>query len=70
MDSSALAVVLAADRRLGATGGVLRLANVSAEVRRVLRICGLSELVLPSPGAQLRRRVCRAAHWGHSPGRR
>lgn len=48
IDSSALSVVLAADRRLAATGGALRLAHVSAEVRRVLRICGLADLVLPS----------------------
>ncbi len=49
MDSSALSVVLAADRRLAATGGGLRLLHVSAAVGRVLRICGLGELVQPSP---------------------
>jgi anti-sigma B factor antagonist len=55
MDSSALSVVLAADRRLAATGGALRLAHVAPEVRRVLRICGLADLVLPSPVVALRR---------------
>lgn len=65
MDSSALAVVLAADRRLEAAGGALRLANVSAQVRRVLRICGLAHLVLHTSAEQLRRKVCRAAHLVH-----
>lgn len=59
IDSSALSVVLAADRRLMATGGALRLAHVSAEVRRVLRICGLGSMVLPSPCAGGRRHGCR-----------
>ena len=48
MDSSALAVVLAANRRLEATGGALRLTHVAPDVCRVLRICGLGDLVLPS----------------------
>ena len=65
MDSSALSVVLAADRQLMATGGGLRLAHASAEVQRVLRICGLADLVLPAPSARSRRRVCRVAHRVH-----
>jgi len=43
LDSSALAVVLSAERRLRSTGGSLRLVHVSEEVLRVLRICGLAE---------------------------
>ena len=43
LDSSALAVVLTAERRLRASGGSLRLVNVAEEVLRVLRICGLAE---------------------------
>jgi anti-anti-sigma factor len=53
LDSSALSVVLAADRRLAATGGALRLVHVSARVRRVLGLCGLADLVLPAPVAVL-----------------
>ena len=62
IDSSALSIVLAADRRLAASGGQLKLAHVSPPVRRVLRICGLADLVLPSPAVGLRRTLCRAAH--------
>ncbi len=61
MDSSALSIVLAAERRLTASGGELRLAHVSADVRRVLRICGLSALVLPAPLMALRHGACRTA---------
>jgi anti-sigma B factor antagonist len=43
LDSSALAVVLSAERRLRGSGGSLRLVNVAEEVLRVLRICGLAE---------------------------
>lgn len=51
-DSSALAVLVAADRRLASTGGSLRLAHVPARIGRVLRICGLGALVLPSRDVQ------------------
>jgi anti-sigma B factor antagonist len=53
MDSSALSVVLTADRQLRATGGCLRLVNVADEVLRVLRICGLAERLVrrPEPSA-------------------
>lgn len=61
MDSSALSIVLAADRRLAASGGRLRLAHVSSEVRRVLRICGLGGLVLPSPVVALPRGLGRTS---------
>ena len=61
MDSSALSIVLAADRRLTASGGRLELAHVSSEVRRVLRICGLGDLVLPSSVVALHRNRCRRA---------
>jgi anti-sigma B factor antagonist len=61
LDSSALSVVLAADRRLAVTGGSLRLVHVSAEVRRVLRICGLADLVLPSPVVALHGSLGRTA---------
>lgn len=53
IDSSALSVVLAADRRLAVTGGGLRLVNVCPEVGRVLRICGLADLVVHTPGVVL-----------------
>lgn len=43
LDSSALALVVAAERRLRATGGSLQLVHVSGAVLRVLRICGLAE---------------------------
>ena len=65
LDSSALSVVLNADRRLAVTGGSLRLAHVSAEVRRVLRICGLADLVLPSPVVALHGSADRTAHLVH-----
>ena len=51
MDSSAIAVLLAADRRLRATGGQLRLLNASEGVLRVLRICGLAHWVVPGDGS-------------------
>ena len=47
LDSSALAVVLSAERRLRESGGTLRLVNVAEEVLRVLRICGLAERLVP-----------------------
>ena len=47
LDSSALAVVLGAERRLRATGGTLRLVHVPEAVLRVLRICGLAEQLVP-----------------------
>ena len=43
IDSSALAVVLAADRRLQREDGELVLVNVHPNVLRVLRICGLAD---------------------------
>lgn len=49
MDSSALSVVLTADRQLRATGGALQLAHVAEEVLRVLRICGLADRLVRSP---------------------
>ena len=62
IDSSALSVVLAADRRLAATGGALRLTHVSGPVARVLRICGLAHLVLPTPAVVLHLPAREAAH--------
>ena len=53
MDSSALAVVLAAEGRLHADGGVLVLINVEERVLRVLRICGLAERLVAQPGHAL-----------------
>lgn len=43
IDSSALSVILSAERRLQDSGGQLRLVNPADDVSRVLRICGLSE---------------------------
>lgn len=65
LDSAALSVVLAADRRLAASGGSLRLEHASPAVRRVLRICGLADLVLPSPVIALHGNSGRAAQLIH-----
>ena len=46
IDSSALAVVLSAHRRLLRTGGALRLVHPADSVLRVLRICGLADRLL------------------------
>lgn len=63
MDSSGLAVLLAADRRLRSTGGRLRLAHVADDVLRVLRICGLADrFVRPAAPPVHRCRGMRAAH--------
>ena len=49
VDSSALAVVLAAECRLHGSGGVLVLVNVDERVLRILRICGLAERLVLQP---------------------
>lgn len=46
IDSSALAVVLAAERRLVDCGGRLLVAHPSGRVHRVLRLCGLDRLLM------------------------
>jgi anti-sigma B factor antagonist len=49
MDSSALAVVVTADRLLRTSGGRLQLTHVAAPVLRVLRICGLADRLTGRP---------------------
>ena len=53
LDSAALAVVLAAECRLHAEGGVLALINVEERVLRILRICGLAERLVCKSGQAL-----------------
>ena len=45
MDSSGIAVVLRAYRRVGELGGQLRLSNVPAQAGKVLRAAGVDRLV-------------------------
>lgn len=45
MDSSGIAVLLRARRQLGHTGGVLRVANIPAQARRVLDAAGIGRLI-------------------------
>ncbi len=49
LDSSALSLVVVAERRLRATGGSLQLVHVVPEVLRVLRICGLADRLVLRP---------------------
>lgn len=46
IDSSALSVVLWAERRLRVTGGSLRLVQPAEGVLRILRICGLADRLM------------------------
>lgn len=45
MDSSGIAVVLRAYRRLGELGGELRVCNIPAQAGKVLRAAGIDRLV-------------------------
>jgi len=45
MDSSGIAVVLRAYRRLGELGGELRVCNIPAQAGKVLRTAGIDRLV-------------------------
>lgn len=45
MDSSGIAVLLRARRQLGHNGGVLRVANIPAQARRVLDAAGIGRLI-------------------------
>ena len=45
MDSSGIAVLLRAYRRLGALGGEVRVHNVPPQAARVLRAAGLDKLI-------------------------
>ena len=45
MDSSGIAVLLRAYKRLGELGGSVRVANVPAQAERVLKAAGLNRLM-------------------------
>ena len=45
MDSSGIAVLLRAYRRLGELGGTMCLANVPAQAAKVLRAAGLERII-------------------------
>ena len=45
MDSSGIALLLGARRRLGGLGGALRVVNVPAQAAKVLRAAGIDRLI-------------------------
>ena len=55
MDSSGIAVILKTDRLLRQTGGALALCGVPRQVRRVLDVAGLTNIV---PGLEDRAKEC------------